>query len=292
MTGQHRFKPYAIAVILALHASALTAQQIDPPPGPAPPLSSAAGNEPFELRISPRRFLGDEYRIWTSPFRPRSYTSRTMKRYVVPFLLLTGGLIASDRKTAELLPNTPAQVKWSGRVSQMGASYTMAGFSAATYLVGKSIGNAHASKTGLLGLEAFAHTQIVVQGLKLMTRRERPLMNDQEGRFWKGGTSFPSGHAASAFAIATVFAYEYRDHLAIPIAAYSAAGIIAASRTSARRHFVGDVVVGASLGFLIGRFVYRNHRDPNFPGSPAQPTSRLTPEVGFGSGGVTLNWSF
>jgi membrane-associated phospholipid phosphatase len=139
-------------------------------------------------------------------------------------------------------------------------------------------------------LEAYAHTQLVVLGLKTITGRERPSENDEDGSFWEGGNSFPSGHAATSFALATVFAYEYRKHIAVPIAAYSVATAITISRTSAQRHWASDVVVGASIGFLIGRYVVKNHQNPS--GSDAGSRSRLIPAVGFGAGGAVLTWSF
>jgi membrane-associated phospholipid phosphatase len=117
-------------------------------------------------------------------------------------------------------------------------------------------------------------------------------VNDQRGGFWKGGDSFPSGHATTSFAVATVFAYEYRDHIAVPITAYSLATLVAASRMSAQRHWVSDVFVGSSLGFLLGRFVYKQHHDPNLPGSPVQRQSRLVPQLGFGAGTLNLSWKF
>jgi len=277
-----------IPLILCFEASALTAQdtnsQVEPPPSIIQPVDE--GNP-----LDPGRFLRNEYQIWTSPFRPSSWKSPTMKKYGIPFLVVAAGLFASDQESVELLPNTPDQIKWSGRVSQLGASYTLAGFAGATYLVGKTIHNERASKTGLMGLEALAHTEVVVYGLKYMTARERPNENDHEGRLWKGSDSFPSGHAATSFAVATVFAYQYSNHIAVPIAAYSVATAVAISRTSARRHWPSDVVVGASIGFLIGRYVHKSHRYPAGSGPPAK-TSRLIPAVEFGGGSGTLNWSF
>jgi membrane-associated phospholipid phosphatase len=147
----------------------------------------------------------------------------------------------------------------------------------------------HLRETGLLGLEALGHAQIVVFGLKQVTNRERPLESDGRGGFWEGGDSFPSGHAASSFAVATVFAYEYRDHIAVPITAYTLASLISASRLSARKHWVSDIFVGGSVGFLLGRFVYKRHHDPDLPGSL---TNRLVPEIGLAPGGVGLAWQW
>jgi len=61
--------------------------------------------------------------------------------------------------------------------------------------------------------------------------------------------SFPSGHATNAFALASVVALAFP-----PLAAV--AGVLAASiafsRVALGRHFLGDVVIGALLGILIG----------------------------------------
>src|SRR5262245_43778444 len=62
------------------------------------------------------RFAHDDYRLWTSPFRFGDYDSHTMQKYGLPFILISGGLIATDHKTADALPNTQDQTTWSGRV--------------------------------------------------------------------------------------------------------------------------------------------------------------------------------
>ncbi len=249
------------------------------------PQSSDLEEQPFL-----QTFGQDEWRMWTSPFRRSTYRSPTVRKYGIPFLVLSTAFLATDRRTADLLPNTPDQTKWSGRLSQVGASYTLAGISGSAYLLGRLGGNGHVKEAGWLGLQAIAHTQVFVFGIKQTTNRERPLDHDGHGSFWKGGNSFPSGHAATSFALATVFAYAYRDHIAVPITAYSLASVVAASRLSAQRHWVSDIFVGGSMGFLIGRYVYKNHHDPNLPGSPVSRTSRLLPEFGFGRRGLVLLW--
>lgn len=237
-------------------------------------------------------FSQDEWRMWTSPFRRSSYGSPTVKKYGIPFLVLTVASLATDGRTGDLLPNTPDQSKWSGRVSQIGASYTLAGITGASYLLGRTGGNDHLKETGWLGLQTIAHTQIFVFAIKQATNRERPLTHEGHGSFWKGGDSFPSGHAATSFAVATVFAYEYRHHIAVPITAYTLASAVAVSRLSAQRHWVSDIFVGSSMGFLIGRYVYKTHHNPDLPGSPVSRTSSLVPEIGLGRRGLLLAWSW
>ena len=66
---------------------------------------------------------------------------------------------------------------------------------------------------------AITHSQIVVEALKLADD------NDGQGRFWKGKRGFPSGHAISSWAFASVVAKEYNDNRLIQVGAYSLATI-------------------------------------------------------------------
>jgi membrane-associated phospholipid phosphatase len=235
-----------------------------------------------------RNFAAEEYRIWTSPFRSASYDAHAVKKYVIPFALISSAMIATDTRT-DVWTDSPTLTRWSGRVSQMGAGYTLAGFSGATFLIGHITKNDHLQETGLLALEALAHAQVVAFGMKQITNRTRPADDKQQMGFWKGGDAFPSGHAMTSFSMAAVFAYEYRDHLAVPITAYALASIVSVSRASAQRHWLSDVFVGGSTGFLIGRYVYKRHHDPELPGSPIQKTSWM-PDIGIGRSGVALAW--
>src|SRR5712671_6106396 len=241
-----------INVLLIFLLTSLSLQaEVDADQTPAP--QDQAIEQPKESNVSSatdsaehavvKTFLKDEVHIWTSPFRGSSYSSRAFPKYVIPFTLITGALIATDHRTSELLPNTRDQGIWSRRVSQVGAPYTLAGMALTTYLIGKATGNSKARETGFLGAEAIAHSQIVTLVLKTATQRERPLdfeVNRSGGlAFGKGGNSFPSGHASSSFALATVFAYEYgHDHRWVPYVSYGLASVVAASRLSAQQHWV------------------------------------------------------
>jgi len=239
-----------------------------------------------------KEFLQDERDLWTSLVKRDTYSSHAVKKYGIPFTLVSAALIATDSRTAESLPNTEHQKKWSGRISQGGAAYTLVAASGGTYLLGKITRNRHAQETGLLALHAIGHTQIVTAAVKQLTNRKRPVVLDGSAGFWSGGDSFPSGHSSTTFAVATVFAYEYRHRPLVPIAAYTVAGAVAASRVAAQRHWVSDIAVGGSVGFLVGRYVYKRHHDPTLPGSTVPPRNRLLPQVSAGAGTVALNWLF
>ncbi|MEO8096738.1 MAG: phosphatase PAP2 family protein [Acidobacteriota bacterium] len=262
------------------------------------PTSPDAGTSSSEAQRTNlfRTILRDEAHMWTNPFRHGSYSSHTFSKYVLPFTLITGGLIASDHRTSNLLPNTSDQARWSLRVSQVGAPYTIAGIAAAYLLVGKLGGHPKAEETGILGLEAVAHSQLITLGLKYITRRERPFDFHAKGgggtAFWKGGDSFPSGHASGSFALATVLAYEYgRDHHWIPYVTYGLATLVAASRFSGEKHWLSDLFVGSTTGFLIGRYVYKHHHDPGVETGIRARLKKVTPEFNLGLRGFSAQWN-
>jgi membrane-associated phospholipid phosphatase len=69
------------------------------------------------------------------------------------------------------------------------------------------------------------------------------------------GGSFPSGHSASAFAVATVIAERYREHRWIPWVAYGAAAVLSLSRLPAQAHFPSDIFICAAIGYSVSHFV-------------------------------------
>lgn len=78
--------------------------------------------------------------------------------------------------------------------------------------------------------------------LKAIVKEERPDHSDNK--------SFPSGHAAMAFAAARSIDKEFRkDCIWIPIAGYAAATAIGIERAASDRHHWYDVVAGAAVGF-------------------------------------------
>jgi membrane-associated phospholipid phosphatase len=84
--------------------------------------------------------------------------------------------------------------------------------------------------------------------------------------------SFPSGHTAQAFAAATFLHQEY-GHKSIwySVAAYSMATTVGTLRMVSNRHWMSDVLVGASLGILSTNLVYllHRHKNKNFSVTPS-----------------------
>lgn len=88
-------------------------------------------------------------------------------------------------------------------------------------------------------------SQGVVHAGKLATHRSRPDGSDR--------SSLPSGHTASAFATATVLQRHFGWKAGVP--AYGFGAYVAASRMSANKHHLSDVLMGAAIGVAAGRTV-------------------------------------
>ena len=102
--------------------------------------------------------------------------------------------------------------------------------------------------SALLGAESL----IVNQGVKRLFRRVRPtVQGDPRFLVRKPSTSsFPSGHASSAFFAAAILATATGRPRA-PVW-YSMAVIVSISRAYVRIHHPSDVVGGAALGAVLG----------------------------------------
>ena len=122
--------------------------------------------------------------------------------------------------------------------------------------------NDHLRETGLLSAEALIDSGIVVTALKTASQRQRPAVDHSSGEFFDGGSSFPSGHASSAWSVATVIAQEYGHHRPlVQVAAYGLATAVSLSRYTGRNHFLSEVLVGSAIGYATGRYVYHKHHD-------------------------------
>jgi undecaprenyl-diphosphatase len=114
------------------------------------------------------------------------------------------------------------------------------------------------------GAAAVAEGVTVV--LKHVTERARPPLADpaiQAMISLPDSTSFPSGHAATAFAAATAVGLLH-PRLRVPLLAL--AGMVALSRVYLGVHFWSDVLVGSllgvSIGFLMVRLFQRDRPGP------------------------------
>ena len=119
------------------------------------------------------------------------------------------------------------------------------------YVVPRAEGAPRTNKWSHLGFDlvrAQIVSQVIIQSMKLAVRRDRPTGEC---------CAFPSGHAASAFASASVLERHFGYRGAWPtllIATY-----VGASRLHDNRHFLSDVVMGSAIGVATGWTVVGRH---------------------------------
>ena len=196
-----------------------------------------------------RRFGEDQKNIYTAPFKVQNL------KWDAAVVGGTAALVAADESASRNLPKSSAYI------SQDISNATIFGTGAivgATWIYGLKTGNEHAKETGELTLESLANTFTVYTAMQVLAGRERPYEGTGEGAFFKHhsiNTSFPGGHAMFTWAMAGIVAHEY-PHPLVEFLSYGAATAVAASRFTARQHFLSDVAVGSALGYLVSREIF------------------------------------
>ena len=224
----------------------------------------------------------DQKAIWTSPAHIR-WGEAT---WLVPFLGITAGFMVTDHDASLHLSQSPATLHHYTSFSNYGLA-GMAGAGAGLYFLGRVTNDEHKRETGLLSGEAALDGLLVSTSLQDAFGRERPTVDSFHGKFFQSGNSFPSGHATTAWAIASVLSHEYPGTLT-KILAYGAAGAITYARVRGEKHFPSDALVGSGIGWLTGWQVYRSRHNPDLGGGTAEtlsdtplvPTDRTPAQMG------------
>ena len=135
------------------------------------------------------------------------------------------------------------------------------------YVTGHLLGEPGVSETAWRAGEAVLVSGLIATALKDLVGRERPYPGGDPDRFIpferaERYRSFPSGHATVAFATATVLAQETPDDLS-DVAFYAAATLTGLARLNDDQHWASDVVAGAVLGHVIGKWMAGDDRQPS-----------------------------
>jgi hypothetical protein len=247
-----------LATSLAAAAQSAPAQSGPSASKPLPDAPQAQPQDDITLRNTPLNILKDQAAIWTSPGRLRAHDLV----WLAPFAVATGVSIATDhRAMTEVVSHDP-----SFNNANVNASNAMiGGFIAAPvalYGFGHFRADEHAREAGILSGEALIDGVAVEQGMKLIFWRERPALDSARGHFFQSSagidSSFPSSHSVLAWATASAIATEYPSRWT-QILVYSGATGVSLTRVMGQEHFPTDVLVGATAGWLIGRYVVRHH---------------------------------
>jgi len=272
----------------------------------------------FSFRSSKGYFPSLVHNIGAQAAAPFHFTGRQWI-YTGVAAGITTALIFADEDIDEWARVQKQKHRWvntsSPFISEFGSKYGLY-VVFANGLLSAALKKEKGVQTSLLATQAFVTSGIWTQIIKQLTGRERPkasyIFSHVEGGRWHGIFSkylevspddrsrmsydaFPSGHTATAFSIATVFATQYSDIKAIPIICYSAATAVGISRLTEHEHWASDVFVGALIGYLSGRQVVSNFRrtHPNSPGlyTPQKKNYREITFIQYGNQvGFSLKW--
>lgn len=131
------------------------------------------------------------------------------------------------------------------------------------YIYGLTAKDNKARQVALGGVQALILTGISTQLIKHLTHRHRPYQDiPPNPRLWEGPfkgweyTSFPSFHTSTAFALASLMSSVYKDKIWVGILSYGIATGVGLSRIYENEHWASDVLIGAALGYAIGKTVF------------------------------------
>ncbi len=207
------------------------------------------------------RFAEDQGRLWSSPERIRFSDAE----WLVPAGGFGAALFVTDRDASRYLSRDPKTINRYNNVSNAGVG-ALIGSASGLWLLGHVRHDQHWSESGFLAGEAALNSLVMVESLKYSLRRERPFQGNGSGAFFQGGTSFPSEHAAAAWAVAGVLAHEYPGPLT-KVLVYGLAGAVSYSRVRGRQHFPSDVFIGGMMGDLVAQEIYTRHHDTELGGA-------------------------
>lgn len=212
-------------------------------------------------RTLPKDFLHDQKDIWLFP------TQLAKGRHLLPTFAVTGvtaGLIEADPHVMPYFRDHARNLdKLNDTFDSPITTAEVIAVPVSLMVVGYARHDPYHVSTALLAGEAYADSAVVDLVIKAITRRKRPSdvpagsFNDT---FFSGGkspfkgSSFPSGHAAGVFSVATVVASRYHKHRWVPWVMYGFASAISFSRVTSSSHFPSDVFLGAALGYTIARY--------------------------------------
>jgi membrane-associated phospholipid phosphatase len=213
----------------------------------------------------PGNFFKDQAAIWTSPVHIREHDLV----YLIPLGLATTVAITADHQTMSEVVSQDPDFNHKNVQASNALTAGLLGAPAVLFAVGQFDHNPHARETGILAGEAVLDGLVVEQGVKLMTWRERPSVDNAKGKFWQSSagwdSSFPSSHSLLVWSSAAVMAEEYPSRL-VQVGVYTLATGVSLTRVLGQQHFPSDVLVGSALGWMVGHYVYKKHHhwQPSF----------------------------
>jgi undecaprenyl-diphosphatase len=130
----------------------------------------------------------------------------------------------------------------------------------------------HLRAAARVGVGVGVESALVNLGIKSLFRRKRPTWDLQRPLHLRTPrtSSFPSGHATSAYTAAALLSDQDR----LKPVYYGIAAVVAWSRVYVRIHHASDVVAGIAVGVLLGRLGKKLFPLPFAPNEESAPAAR------------------
>ena len=200
--------------------------------------------------------LSDTWHVLSSPLR----WERNEWLDFSAAVLSVGAAALLDKPVFEAFQRHPhtASNKVANIFEPFGAEYAI-GVLGLFYLDGLAAHNPEATAVAQDGIAAsLIGPGLIATSLKLVIGRSRPIANEGTHHFhpFSGDASFPSGHTAEAFTVASVVSEHY-PLPSVQVLSYGIAGLVGYARIVHNAHFLSDVVAGALIGTSVGKAVVR-----------------------------------
>lgn len=209
----------------------------------------------------------DPYRFWKWPAKDALALGKGLASDA-SIMALGGGAILllaarHDREiTADLsdLNHEPAELLVRV-VEEFGNVRSVRPFAGFVFLGTLMTDNDRLQDAAFTSFEAVIMSNLVTSGLKTLFGRARPFQNEGDLDFkpFSGNTSFPSGHATTAFAFITPWLLYYPTALTPGLLVLGAG--TAFTRMLTHNHWFTDVVAGSAIGFATAYVLSRRHQD-------------------------------
>lgn len=177
-------------------------------------------------------------------------------------LTATGLSFAFDDEINDIIKSSCSEnfQSISGGFGILGEEYVLFPLAFGMYAISAINKDCRLRTASLAVIQTLIFTEVAVAGVKVLSCRARP--DEGVGSMqWNGpfsdlsSTSFVSGHAARAFAVAAIVSGIYNNKVWVGVTAYSLATLVSCQRLVAMKHWTSDVLFGAALGYFIGRGV-------------------------------------
>ncbi|MEW5913865.1 MAG: phosphatase PAP2 family protein [Thermodesulfobacteriota bacterium] len=161
---------------------------------------------------------------------------------------------AAAARAVRSLGDNPVLKDWGTAAYWLGLGGVQIAFCVLLALIGWLRRRPSLRRLGFLGLAAVVVSGLATQVFKHLVGRPRPRLHQP---IWQGlmptfdsdWHSFPSGHAATSFALAAVLASRYPDW---GFLFYGLAVFVACGRLLSGSHYLSDTLAGAVLGLMVG----------------------------------------